>query len=314
MTRPNKFGIMIKTIGGVIMLSALLFCGCSKRPKGVLSEKKMVSLMADMQLAEAYSNTVGMSRYGSVSRETIGKGVLSAHGVTQEEVDSTLAWYGRNMDEYAGLYEKVDREITYRRKKLMKEEGFKDDINSADMLWPYQTHGVLSSLGNTDAWILSLDSPELERGDVLEWSMRMSESSAFAGVLGVEYADGTSDAISQMFSGKQKYEMRLQTDTGKMVSRVYGSLRLKEPGQKPIFADSIMLRRLPFDSLEYHKHRSLRHYGVPTRIKPKVEKKDTISTDTVPLRMTDKPDKMVDKPDKMTDKLEMKRLEIKDKR
>lgn len=266
------------------MLSALLLCGCSKRPKGVLSEKKMVGLMADIQLAEAYSNTAGLSRYGNDERGNLGKGVLSAHGVTQEEVDSTLAWYGRNMDDYAELYEKVDKEIATRRKKLMKEEDNHSEVNSADMLWPYQTHGLLSSLGNTDAWILSLESPDLNKGDVLEWSVRMSESSAFTGVLGVEYADGTSDALTQMLSGKQKYEMRLQTDTGKVVSRIYGSLRLKDDSHKPIFADSIMLRRLPFDSLEYNKHRSLRHYGVPARIKPKAEKKDTLAKDTTGIK------------------------------
>lgn len=300
MTRLNDLCSMRNILGGVIMLSAILLCGCSKRPKGVLREGKMVSLMADLQLAEAYSNTAGMGNYNSDSRENLGKGVLAAHGVTQEEVDSTLAWYGRNMDDYTELFAKVDKEIMSRRKKLMKEEGSKDNINSADMLWPYQTHGVLSALGNSDAWILSLESPDLSRGDVLEWSIRMSESSAFTGVLGVEYADGTSDALSQMLSGKQKYELRLQTDTGKTVSRIYGTLRLKDSKQMPIYADSIMLRRLPFDSLEYHRHRSLRHYGAPARIKPKVEKKDTTANDTVPLKMLDKtePNKRFDPADK----------------
>lgn len=281
MTRLNDICSMVKTIGGVMILSALLLCGCSKRPKCVLSEKKMVSLMVDMQLAEAYSNTTGLSRYGNNERDSLGRGVLSAHGVTQEELDSTLAWYGRNMDDYTELYLKVDKEITSRRKKLMNEGDKDRDINSADMLWPYQTHGVLSSLGNSDAWILSIESPELSRGDVLEWTMRMSESAAFNGVLGVEYSDGTSDAMSQMFSGKQKHEIRIQTDTGKFVSRIYGSLRLKDDGRKPIFVDSLMLRRLPFDSIEYNKHRSMRHYGVPERIKPKVEEKDTVKNDSL---------------------------------
>lgn len=282
MTRLNNLDITRNMIGGVIMLSAILFCGCSKRPKGVLSERKMVSLMADMQLAESYSNTVGLTRHGKDERDALGKGVLSAHGVTQEQLDTTLAWYGRNIDEYSGLYEKVDKEIVSRRKKLLNEEDKKEDFNSADMLWPYQTHGVLSALGNSDAWILSIESPEISRGDVLEWTMRLSESAAFNGVLGVEYDDGTSDATSQMFSGKKKYEMRLQTDTAKLVSRIYGTLRLKDSDSKPVFADSIMLRRSPFDSIEYNKHRSLRHYGVPARIKPKSDmKKDTSPTDTV---------------------------------
>lgn len=284
MTRGNDIFRFLKKSCGVLLLSAIVFCGCSDKPKEALSERKMVKLMADLQLAEAYSNTMGISHYGSTDkRSEIGKGVLAAHGVTQEQLDSTLAWYGRNIDDYTELYEKVDKEIVSRRKKIMKE-GSQQEINSADMLWPYQTHGVLSQLGNSDAWIFSLESPSLEKGDMLEWTMRLSEMAQINGVLGVEYEDGTSDAYSQLLSGnKLKYEMILQTDTGKTVRRVYGTVRLRDNSQKPVFADSIMLRKMPFDSLEYVKHRSLRHYGAPARIKPKEEKKDTVSTDTVKM-------------------------------
>ena len=284
MTRGNDIFRFLKKSGGVLLLSAIVFCGCSDKPKGTLSERKMVKLMADLQLAEAYSNTVGLSHYGATdSREEIGKGVLAAHDVSQEQLDSTLSWYGRNIDDYTNLYEKVDKEIMSRRKKIMRE-GSQKEINSADMLWPYQSHGVLSTLGNSDAWILSLESPSLERGDILEWSLRLSETTQLNGVLGVEYTDGTSDANSQMLTGsRRKYEIQLQTDTGKTVRRIYGTLRLRESDQKPIYADSIMLRKMPFDSLEYAKHRSLRHYGAPARIKPKVEKKDTIAKDTVKM-------------------------------
>ena len=45
--------------GKVCLLSLALLpgmSGCSSRPEGAISEKEMVSLMADMQLAEAYSD------------------------------------------------------------------------------------------------------------------------------------------------------------------------------------------------------------------------------------------------------------------
>lgn len=281
MVRPSEVCSNAKSIGGVIILSALLLSGCGKRPEKVLGEKEMVKLMADMQLAEAYSNSYGGGRMGSEERNNLGKGVLAAHGVTQEELDSTLSWYGKNMDDYTELYDKVDKEIASRRKKLMKEDSQPEDINSVDMLWPYKTHGTLSTLGNSDAWILSVDMPQLDRGDVVEWSMRMSETTAFTGVLGVEYSDGTSDAFSQMLSGNRKHEMRLQTDTGKTVTRIYGTVRLKDPAQLPIYADSIMLRKIPYDSLEYHKHRSLRHYGVPVPVVHKAPKADSIAADSV---------------------------------
>ncbi|MBD5357102.1 MAG: DUF4296 domain-containing protein [Bacteroides sp.] len=276
MAGQNDHSTAIKIIGGVIILSALLFCGCSKRPKGVLSEKKMVSLIADLQLVESYSNVIGISNYSSDERGNLGRGVLTAHGVTQMELDSTLAWYGRNMDDYSELYVKVDKEISSRRNRLMKEEGQENVMNSGDMLWPYTTHGNLSKLGNSDGWILSIDAPELNRGDAIEWSMRVSESAQFSGVLGVEYEDGTSEAKMQTFSSKQKYVLRLQTDTGKLVKRIYGTMRLKDEKHKPVYSDSITLRRINFDSLEYARNRGSRRYGVPAPIKPKFEKIDSM--------------------------------------
>lgn len=275
--------VLKAVVGHILVVAVMLLAGCSDKPKEAISERKMVKLMADMQLAEAYANTVGMSHYSQGNeRSTIGKGILASHGVTQEELDSTLAWYGRNIDDYTNLYEKVDKEINSRRRKIMKQTGAEELVNSADILWPYQSHGVLSSLGNTDAWILSLESPGLEKGDMLEWSLRLSENSQLNGVLGVEYEDGTSDASAQLLSGtRKKYELRLQTDTGKVVRRIYGTLRLRDNDQKPVYADSMLLRKMPFDSIEYMRYRSLRHYGAPARIKPKIERKDTLTNDTL---------------------------------
>ena len=45
---------MKKKYMSAIVLVAILTTGCSKRPKGILSEDKMVAVMADIQIAEAY--------------------------------------------------------------------------------------------------------------------------------------------------------------------------------------------------------------------------------------------------------------------
>lgn len=47
----------IKGVFSFLILSVLiLVSGCNKRPDYVISEKEMVSLMVDMQIAEAYSD------------------------------------------------------------------------------------------------------------------------------------------------------------------------------------------------------------------------------------------------------------------
>ena len=72
-----------------------LFASCS-RPSNVLSEKKMVDLLVDMELSEAYVNTQG-GISTSEDRVNMGKRVLEIHKVSEETLDTTLAWYGRNL-------------------------------------------------------------------------------------------------------------------------------------------------------------------------------------------------------------------------
>ena len=268
--------------GGAILLSASFLMSCSRRPKEVLGEREMVSLMADMQLAEACANSSMNGKSGDLSRYEIGRSILSAHGVTQEQLDTTLAWYGRNLDDYSELFEKVDKEIESRRKSLIKGNSSGADDSETDNLWRYGSHSLLSANGDIDAWVLSLENPDILSGDILEWSMHLINPVQLSGVLGVEYEDGSGTSVTNMFVGRPKIEMRLQTDTGRTVRRIYGTLSLKDAAAVDIHADSILLRTLPFDSLEYRKYRGQKRYGVPCRVSRKLNKpNDESAPDTI---------------------------------
>ncbi|MDE5713482.1 MAG: DUF4296 domain-containing protein, partial [Muribaculaceae bacterium] len=262
MTEANKLHIKF-FLSGVCLLFSALTSGCDDRPKEVLSEKKMVRLMADMQLAEAYVNMSGQPSSRGDYRLEMGRSVLAAHGVTQEQLDTTLAWYGRNLDDYSELYAKVDKEILSRKKKLLNMTDEELEMEESDILWKYGKNGVISKLGNTDSWIFSVSDPDLQKGDRLQWSMHITSPVQVNGVLGVEYDDGSSDASSSVFIGRNKLELTCQTDTGKTVKRVYGTMRAKDESYLPLYADSISVVRLPYDSMEYKSFRNARHYGIP---------------------------------------------------
>ncbi len=86
---------MRKKYLSLFLLPILLSAGCSDRPKGILSEDKMVQVMADLQIAEAYERNGDANSYlHGQNRELLGRGVLMEHGVSVEEIDSTIAWYG----------------------------------------------------------------------------------------------------------------------------------------------------------------------------------------------------------------------------
>lgn len=247
-------------------LGLLLLVSCRNRQSGLIGEKDMVEIMTDMQLAEAYASNQITGKDRDERRLELADAVLASHGVTQEQLDSTLQWYGRNLDDYSKLYEKVDKRLLSKKKELTKDDQSRSEETVGDNLWPFNSHGVVTPLGISDGWILALSNPEIQRGDRLIWKLHLSDASTpLNGVLGVEYSDGTSEASSTFFTNRKSVELSLQTDTGKNVERIYGTMRFKEKVEGSLFADSISLRKIPYDSLEYYRGRSQKRYGLPVR-------------------------------------------------
>lgn len=246
------------------LLAAVTLSGCHLRPDGVLSDDKMADVIADMELAESYWNSKHSGFADTEERERFGKGVLAAHGVTVEELDSSLSWYGRNMDTYTELYEKVDKKLAARRKELMKGTADDIEIEEGNNLWPYGRHGMISSLGQSDGYVFSVSSDNLQKGDALEWKMNITPAVQSQGMLGVEYSDGSFSYTHRAFQGASKIEMRLQTDTAKHVERVFGTFRVSSPRDLPVMTDSMALIKSPLDTLQYYRLNGQgRWYGPP---------------------------------------------------
>lgn len=257
----------IKAIaGGILILSGLIASGCGGK-KEVLSEKEMVNLITDLKLAEAYVNNNMGGQDIAQKREELEKSVMAAHHVTPEQLDSTLGWYGKNLDKYAELYEKVDKRLLEKRRKLMKVGAENTMPIKGDNLWPYAKNGMISSLGNSDGWILSIENPDIGKGEKVVWSMNLKDQTIpLNGVIGVEYEDGTAEANSTYFINRQKLELSLHSDTAKTVKRLYGSIRMKNEETNPLYVDSISILKFAYDSLEYSRYRSQKKYGYPVRI------------------------------------------------
>lgn len=262
---------------GIILLFLSGLCSCSDRPSNMLSEREMVNLLVDMQLTEAYVNF--QMATSSKEQTEIGKQVLYAHGVSEEELDTTLAWYGRNMDEYSKLFEKVDKEILKRKDKYADiPGGIKKNI---DELWPYNSHIYISQVSGYESFIFSISDPKVEAGELLKLSFSLPNPSSIKGTFGVEYTNGDGEAIVNNFNNKRKIEIEVQTDSSKIVSRLFGVMDIKDSNVLPFYIDSISLIKEPLDSLKYRaKRRNQKYYGIIThqKVKEYKEKEDSISS------------------------------------
>lgn len=248
-----------------LMLAALLVVSavsCVRRPKGVLSDQEMAPVVADLQLADAYLQTNVEAKSDPEARERLIEYVVRKHGLSREEFDSTMAWYGRNVDDYRNLFKKVDKELAASQRKA---GGSVKAHSDAPDLWPHSRMTLISERASADGIIFNVPTPALNSGDRLEWNMRLRKPVRVMAILGVEYEGGHTTYSYKPQSNSRKINVTLQTDTGKTVKRIFGSLSVNERGDLPLWVDSIYLRTLPYDSLEYFRIKSQRLYHKPAR-------------------------------------------------
>lgn len=249
-----------------ILIILILSFGCSRRPKDILSEDKMVAIMADIRIAEAYERSGNAYEYlNGQNRELLGRGVLLHHGVSVEEMDSTIAWYGRNMDEYAKLNKKIDEELNKRQLKYARAAGESENEGATTDLWPYSHHFVVDDRSLSDGIIASFPVTELSPGDKITWKMLTQGTSSRTLTLGVNYEDGTSEISKISNGGFDKWvETSLQTDTTLNVTHIF-AIASFEHSRPRVFVDSVQLIHLPYNRNEYQMGGYKRKVGLAGR-------------------------------------------------
>lgn len=246
----------------IILFSFFLTCCVGKKDNEIISEKELVALLTDMEIAEAYTTSSGS--VSSAQSRSIGEGVLKAHGVTREQLDSTLAWYGRNADLYYELLQKVDKNIENRQQLLAREQGAVEENRDKFDLWTGLRGVRISENTLNKGIVFDINSPEIEKGDVLEWCFRTSGEMNANALLGVDYADGSSH--TQRFSryDDRRFSLKLQTDSSKVVKRIFGYFQERDASNLPVWCDSIRLIRSALDTLTYNEISRQRFLGVPS--------------------------------------------------
>lgn len=254
----------------LVLVALALSCG--KRPAGILSERKMVDVLTDMEIAQAYDRMMN-SHNSDSARYLLGESVLRKHGVTKAEVDSTLAWYGHNMDLYDELYDKVGEEILRRQRNM---SGLAEDVASDD-LWPYSRYIQVTENGPSNTLTFSLPPEKFNAGDALKWNIHSPMPISVTGMLGVDYEDGMTAYTVRNITSMRQFEFSIQTDTSKNVKRIFGSINASSPRNLPLWLDSIALTVHPYDSAEYYKVSSQRrYYGLKKRLPAKEVPEDSV--------------------------------------
>ena len=96
---------------GGLFLIFLFIAACSRVPKGIIPERKMQLIVTDIHLAEAIINADPVAYRTTEEKKALYQSVFEKHRVTEAKFDSSLIWYGKNLDVYMQVYNMALAEV-----------------------------------------------------------------------------------------------------------------------------------------------------------------------------------------------------------
>ena len=229
---------------------------CSPVPDGILSQKEMQAVVADMQIAEAMISSDRETYEDDAQKLALYESVFRKHHITRAEYDSSLVWYARNLDIYMRVYNLVTNDMETRIDAL-------GDVQRVDMgggrrdsvdVWPrraYLTFSPRVPFNGTTFHIEPKESYPPGSTFVLGmhvWGIGKGMKQHPEVRICVDQGD-TTLVINDHLAKDGYHETTLRSIATKRVRRVYGYIRLEQgDSYYKIYADSISLMRYNYRS------------------------------------------------------------------
>ncbi len=235
-----------------LFLLLALLPSCRKTPSYVIPEDKMAELIADINVGNAIVDADRGQFRDDSSRMVLMQSIYARHGVDAARVDTSLEWYGHNLEKYVKVCEKAEEILTARIEKAEQAGGQTQQTQSATVLdgdsvnlWP----GVLtlriagSPASDFQSFMLASDR-SWDRGDRYTLSAKgVNTRGNVTMFLAADYNDGTTEYISSVMPAGNAASLLFVVDSSKVASRVYGSLYYHGSEGEVSYLDSITLVR-----------------------------------------------------------------------
>lgn len=163
-----------------VLIIAFSITACQvKRPKTVISDAKMESVLYDYHIAKAMGEQVPYS--DNYKKVLYIESVFEKHGITQAVFDSSMVWFTRNPEVLTKIYEKVSNKLMAERDGINNLIAIRDNKPKESMpgdsidvwIWQhiYQLTGM--PLDNKISFVLPSDTNFKDR-DTLRWNVHFS--------------------------------------------------------------------------------------------------------------------------------------------
>ena len=228
---PVRVDIYSRIWGGGFLL-ILFITACSRVPQGIIPERKMQQIVTDMHLAEAIINSDPSAYSTNEEKKALYQSVFDKHRVTKAIYDSSLIWYGKNLDVYMQVYNMALAEVNKSIEEIGPIEPEKVDISNKDSvdIWSVGRYYEFSpsSLSNTIIFRFQ-EREEYSSGSIFVlgmhvWGLASGLLSPIEVHLRAEQRD-TTVVIKETIHNDGYHEMTLRSIPTQRVRQVYGYIR-----------------------------------------------------------------------------------------
>ena len=142
---------------GLIIATTVLSIACSRVPSNIIDAKTMESLLIDIHKAEAYMENNKYIANNRLAQDSVKNSIFTSHNVTAAEFDSSVVWYGSNLDIYIEVYDKVIKTLQEENNTLLalmnnQKDMFIGMTRSGDTvnIWNRNSHYVFEGRLNNN--------------------------------------------------------------------------------------------------------------------------------------------------------------------
>lgn len=242
-----KASFLLVFFGAIIGLFS-----CSKTPDSVIQPKQMEDLLVDIHKSEALIGA-DYEKYGSTEqKQAVQKRVLLMYGIDPAKFDTSLMWYGENLDEYMEIYGRVIERLKQENqaiKDVLQTENTQMLSRSGDSVnvWkkePYFTFEPRLLRNVLPFTILKDENFESQDQFVLRMRVRMLPPDAqMKIVFGVTYDNDSVASVSSVVKQDGWVSLPLKTDNT-TIKQLFGIISVPaRPEWRKIYTDSISIIR-----------------------------------------------------------------------
>ena len=260
----------------IVVLLAAIVASCSSTPDNVLSKSDMADLLVDINIGESVTE-MNFREYDNDSvKKVLRQSILSAHGVTSEEYDRSIEWYGHNIEKYQEVYE----EVIHRLEKRIAEEkvnGNRDDGQQAVVpvvaeqssfegdsidVWTQPRSYVFAQNISSEYVTFNLArDANSKAGDVYTLRFKVLNSNRpIKCAIVATYDNATTDIATNdglsfgEETGQTDYQsVTLRTSPDKTAAKIFGFIYVRTVGPERVRIGDISLVRSRFSAEEYEK-------------------------------------------------------------